>query len=102
MLIFVAFLAMASATAVKFEKPEESQERTLVSSNGGNFLSLNSTTLAVGVVVLLGVAAVAIFAVGGLSPARIQQRYGQKYNDAVDVYSTYAHNRFRRFASNGR
>ena len=101
MLVFVAFFAMASATAINFEKPEESQERTWVSSDSGNFLTLNSTLLVGAVAVLAVLVVAALVASGGLSPARIQQKYGQKYEDTFSAYSDYVNNRYRRFASNG-
>jgi len=100
MLVFAAFLAMASATAVKFEKPEDFQERTIVSSSDGNFLALNSTLLYAGVAILGLIVVGVLVSSGGLNPAVIQQRYGQKYDEAYDVVSSYTQNRYKRFAPN--
>jgi len=98
--VFATFLAIASATAVNFEKEaEDFDERTIVSTDSGNFLSTNSTLLTFGVLTLIVVAGAALYLSGGFSAAKIQQRYGQKYNDALNVYSHYStRNRYKRFA----
>ena len=100
-LVFLTFLAMTSATIVKFEKPDNSEERTIVSSNSGNFLTTNSTLLILGVVLVIGVLVGALVLSGGFNTARIQQKYSQQYDDTLSAYSYYSHNRFRRFANNG-
>ena len=102
MLVFMAFLAMASATAVKFEKPEDFQKRTIISSDSGNMLAANSTVLVFGVlVIILGLVAALVYS-GGFNAARIQQRYGHKYQEALDTMTHYAHtNRYKRFAPTG-
>ena len=98
-LVIFTFLAMASATAIK---PEDFQEPKFIVNNvGSNFVALNSTLLWAGVLALGAVALVALALSGGFSAARIQERYGQKYEDTFSSYSDYAHNRYRRFASNG-
>jgi len=91
---------MTSATIVKFEKIENSDERTIVSSSSGNYLTANSTILILGVVLVLGVLVGALVLSGGFNAARIQQRYSQQYDDTLSAYSDYSHNRFRRFANN--
>lgn len=110
MLVFMAFLALASATAVKLEKPEavEKQERVFVSTNNmGSFLTLNSTLLTVGVVVLIAVAAVALIAAaaagGGGYPFRTgYQRHGQEHHEDGGYYGEEAQyqTRYKRFAPN--
>ena len=101
-LVFLTFLAMTSATIVKFEKPEDFQKRTIVSSDSGNMLAGNSTIFIVGVVLVIGVLVAALVLSGGFNAARIQQRYGQKYHEALDTMTHYAHtNRYRRFAPTG-
>ena len=100
-LVFLTFLAMTSATIVKFEKPENSDERTIVSSSSGNYLTANSTILILGVVLVLGVLVGALVLSGGFNAARIQQRYSQQYDETLSAYSDYSHNRFRRFVKNG-
>ena len=100
-LLFLTLLAIASATFVKIEKSEDSKDRTIVSTSSGTFLTTNSTVLILGLFVLIILAAVALYVSGGFSADTIHQRYSQEYEDSFSVYSDYANNRFRRFASNG-
>jgi len=99
-LVFLTFLAMTSATIVKFEKPDNSEERIIVNSNSGNLLTTNSTLLIIGVLGVLVVLVGALFLSGGFNTARIQQKYSQQYDNTLSAYSDYSHNRFRRFANN--
>merc|ERR1711981_930330 len=108
MLVFMAFLALASASAVKLEKPESVTEelgRFWTTNNMGSFLTLNATTLVTGVLVVLVIAvlAVALFGAAGGLPLRYgYQRYGNEvphehaYFDDEAGYQT----RYKRFAPN--
>ena len=99
LVFFVSVLAMASATAIKFEEPES---KTLLDTNSGNFLALNQTLL-IGVVAVVVVLAIgALVASGSFSPAKIVQRYGQEYNQFYDTVDAYSLNRYRRSATNGK
>ena len=96
LVIFAAIVAMASAEPIKFE------EKTLVNSDTGNFLALNSTLLVgiVAVVVVLAIAA--LVSTGSFSPAKIVQRYGQEYHDFYGyAYDQQDQTRYRRSANNG-
>ena len=96
LVIFAAIVAMASAEPIKFE------EKTLVNSDTGNFLALNSTLLVgiVAVVVVLAIAA--LVSTGSFSPAKIVQRYGQEYQDFYGyAYDQQDQTRYRRSANNG-
>merc|ERR1711990_866902 len=90
--IFASILAMASATAIKFEKPEE---RTFLDTtiNSNNFLALNGTVLTLAVAGLLVLVVAVLLATGGFDPAKITQRYGSEYDQ-------FSQTRYRRFAEN--
>merc|ERR1711935_1013405 len=70
--IFASILAMASATAINFEKPEE---RTFLGTtiDSNNFLALNSTVLTVAVLGLLVLVVAVLLLTGGFSPAKMAQ-----------------------------
>ena len=96
LVIFVTFIAMASAT------PIESEEKTLVNVDSGNFLALNSTILVLTVAGVVVLAIALLVLSGSFSPAKIAQRYGQNYQDFYDRYSEdYSDTRYRRSANNG-
>jgi hypothetical protein len=99
---FASILAMASATAINFEKPEE---RTILGTNinSANFLALNSTVLTFAVLGLLVIAAAALVASGGFSPAKIAQRYGNEYDQFYQTAEdAFSQTRYRRSAGNGK
>jgi hypothetical protein len=99
---FASILAMASATAINFEKPEE---RTILGTNinSANFLALNSTVLTFAVLGLLVIAAAALVASGGFSPAKIAQRYGSEYDQFYQTAEdAFSQTRYRRSAGNGK
>ena len=100
--IFASILAMASATAIKFEKPEE---RTFLDTtiNSNNFLALNGTVLTLALVVLLVLALAAIAVTGGFSPHKIAQRYGNEYDQFYQTAEdAFSQTRYRRSAGNGK
>ena len=106
MLVFMAFFALASASAVKFERPEDVSEESgklfFTSNNMGSFLAINSTVLVVGVVALLAVAVPAVVLLGGgdLGLGQAYKRYG---NQAQTYFSDEAihETRYKRFAPHG-
>jgi len=108
MLVFIAFLALASASAVKLEKPdlvnEDSSRLFYTSNNMGSFLALNATTLVTGVVVLILVALVAVLVLGNGSLGGQYSRYGQEYphhhEQAYYGDETEFQTRYKRFAPN--
>jgi len=99
MLVFMAFLALASASAIK----ESGEERFLVTTNAGSFLTLNSTTLTT---VALGGLLVVLLALVLLGPGlvgdrfRAYKRHGQAgqgfYSEEPEEFQT----RYKRFAPN--
>ena len=102
LVIFASILAMASATAIKIEKPEE---RLFLDTtiNSGNFLALNGTVLvfAIAIVALLAVAA--LIATGGFSAATIAQRYGNEYDQFYQTAEdAFSQTRYRRSVGNGK
>jgi len=106
MLVLFAILALASASAVKLEKPDlvdEDSSRLFYTSNSmGSFLALNSTVLAAGVVILLGLAVVALLlSQGGLSGySRYGQEYPHHHEQAYYGDETEFQTRYKRFAPN--
>jgi len=99
MLVFMAFLALASASASK----EAGEERFLVTTNSGSFLTLNSTTLTtvalLGFVVVIG----ALVLMGpGLVGNRFRayRRQGQTDQGFYSEESEFQ-TRYKRFAPNG-
>jgi len=107
MLVFIAFLALASASAVNLEKPESFTEelgRFWTTNNMGSFLTLNATQLAIGVTVLLAVAVVAVILLGGggLFSRTGYQRYGNEVPHQHAYYGDDAEyqTRYKRFAPN--
>ena len=110
MLVFMAFFALASASAVKFERPEDVNEESgklfFTSNNMGSFLAINSTVLVVGVVALLLVAVVAVLLLGGGGLSSGYSRYGNEYPHAHHEQAYYGdeteyQTRYRRSAFNG-
>jgi len=107
MLVFMAFIALASASAVKLEKPESVDDDNgrifFTSNNMGNFLSLNTTTLVIGVLALLAVGVVALVLLGG-NPLRQQyghQRFGNEVPHEHAFYDEAEYQtRYKRFAPN--
>jgi len=94
MFVFMAFFALASASAVKFERPEDVNEESgklfVASNDMGSFLTINSTVLVVAVVVLLALAVVAVLAFGGLSSSGYgYSRYGNEYPPAHHEHAYY-------------
>jgi len=108
MLVFMAFIALASASAVKLEKPESVDDDNgrifFTSNNMGNFLSLNATTLAFVVVALLVVALAALVLLGSGSPFRQSyghQRFGNEVPHEHAFYDEAEYQtRYKRFAPN--
>jgi len=110
MLVFMAFFALASASAVKIERPEDVNEESgklfVASNDMGSFLAINSTVLVVAVVVLLALAVVAVLAFGGLpSSGYGYSRYGNEYPHAHHEQAYYGdeteyQTRYRRSAFN--
>ena len=103
--VFVAFLAMATATAIKpenFKNSQNAEERFLVSSGGSNYLTLNST-LIFGTVIALGVMIGLVVALhSAVSSARAQKKQDKNYEETTFTdESDYAHTRYRRFSNNG-
>ena len=100
MLVFMAFFALASASASK----EAGEERFLVTTNAGSFLTLNSTTLttvALGGFLLLLIGLV-VFGPGLVGDRfRAYKRHGQAgqgfYSEEPEEFQT----RYKRFAPNG-
>ena len=100
--IFASILAMASATAIKFEKPEE---RTFLDTtiNSNNFLALNGTVLTLAVAGLLVLVVAVLLATGGFDPAKITQRYGSEYDQFYQTAEdAFSQTRYRRSAGNGK
>ena len=100
MLVFMAFFALASASASE----EAGEERFLVTTNTGSFLTLNSTTLttvAIGglLIVLVGLVLLGPGLVG--DRFRANKRHGQAgqgfYSEEPEEFKT----RYKRFAPNG-
>ena len=103
--VFVAFLAMATATAIKpenFKNSQNAEERFFVSSGGSNYLTLNST-LIFGTVIALGVMIGLVVALhSAVSSARAQKKHDKNYEETTFTdQSDYAHTRYRRFSNNG-
>ena len=102
LVIFASILAMASATAINFEKPEE---RTFIGTtiNSNNFLSLNSTLLLGVVAIVVVLALAALIATGSFSPAVIAQRYGNEYDQFYQTAEdAFSQTRYRRSVGNGK
>ena len=102
LVIFASILAMASATAINSEKPEE---RTFIGTtiNSNNFLALNSTLLVAVIGVLVFLALAALIASGGFSAAKIAQRYGNEYDQFYQTAEeAFSQTRYRRSAGNGK
>ena len=100
--IFASILAMASASAIKIEKPEG---RLFLDTtiNSNNFLALNGTSLTLAVLGLLVLAAAVLFASGAFSPAIIAQRYGSEYDQFYQTAEdAFSQTRYRRSAGNGK
>merc|ERR1739838_420685 len=98
--IFASILAMASASAIKIEKPDG---RLFLDTtiNSNNFLALNGTVLTLAVVGLLLLAAAVLFASGSFSPAKIAQRYGSEYDQFYQTAEdAFSQTRYRRSAGN--
>merc|ERR1711935_829805 len=98
--MFASILAMASATAINFEKPEE---RTFLGTtiDSNNFLALNSTVLTVAVLGLLVLVVAVLLLTGGFSPAKIAQRYGNEYDQFYQTAEdAFSQTRYRRSAGN--
>jgi len=102
--IFASILAMASATAINFEKPEDLEKPRLfldTTINSNNFLALNSTVLTVAVLGLLVLAIAALAATGSFSAANIAQRYGTEYDQFYQTAEdAFSQTRYRRSAGN--
>jgi hypothetical protein len=99
MLVLMAFLALASASASK----EAGEERFLVTTNTGSFLTLNSTTLTT---VALGGLLIVLLALVFLGPGIVGDRFrayrrqgqaGQGFYSEEQEFQT----RYKRFAPNG-
>ena len=102
LVIFASILAMASATAIKIEKPEE---RTFLGTtvNSNNFLALNGTGLTLAVLGLLVLAVAVLVLTGSFSPAVIAQRYGNEYDQFYQTAEdAFSQTRYRRSAGNGK
>lgn len=98
MLVFMAFLALASASASK----EAGEERLFVTTNAGSFLTLNSTTLTTTVIFVGGLLLVLALVLGpGLVGDRFRayRRQGQAdqgfYSEEQEFQT-----RYKRFAHN--
>jgi len=105
MLVFMAFLALASASAVNLEKPESITEelgRFWTTNNMGSFLTLNATTLTLGVAILAVVVVAALLLSGGFTPRTGYQRYGNEvpHQDAYYGDEAEFQTRYKRFAPN--
>merc|ERR1712223_2016446 len=103
--VFLAFLAMATATAIKpenFKNSQNAEERFFVSSGGSNYLTLNST-LIFGTVIALGVMIGLVVALhSAVSSARAQKKHDKNYEETTFTdQSDYAHTRYRRLSNNG-
>ena len=100
MLVFMAFLALASADSASKEAGEE---RLFVTTNAGSFLTLNSTTLQTVVIggVLLVLVALLLFGPGLVGDRfRAYRRQGpadQGFYSEEPEFQT----RYKRFAPNG-
>ena len=99
-LVIMAFFALASASDSK----EAGEERSLLTTNTGSFLTLNSTTLttvAIGglLIVLVGLVLLGPGLVG--DRFRANKRHGQAgqgfYSEEPEEFQT----RYKRFAPNG-
>jgi len=105
MIVLFAFLAVASASAVKLEKPdlvdEDSSRLFYTSNNMGSFLALNSTILILGVGALIVVAVLAlVLSQGGLSGySRYGQEYPHHHEQAYYGDETEFQTRYKRFAA---
>ena len=99
-LVFMAFFALASASDSK----EAGEEKNLLTTNTGSFLTLNSTTLttvALGglVLVLVGLVLLAPSLVG--DRFRANKRHGQAGQGFYSEESEEFQTRYKRFAPNG-
>jgi hypothetical protein len=99
MLVFMAFFALASASASK----EAGEERLFVTTNTGSFLTLNSTTLTT---VALGGLVIVLVALVLLGPGLVGDRfraYRRQGQADQGFYSEEAEfqTRYKRFAPNG-
>jgi hypothetical protein len=100
MLVFMAFLALASASASK----EAGEERVFVTTNAGSFLTLNSTTLTT---VAFGALVVVLFVLVVFGPGLVGDRFRAYrrqgpadqgfYSEEQEEFQT----RYKRFAPNG-
>ena len=99
MLVFMAFLALASASPIK----EAGEERFIVSTNTGSFLTLNSTTLATVVIFGIAVVFIGLIAIGPgflgdrFRAYRRQGQADQGFYSEPEEFQT----RYKRFAPNG-
>ena len=99
MLVFMAFFALASASASK----EAGEERLFVTTNTGSFLTLNSTTLTT---VVFGGLLIVLVALVLLGPGLVGDRfraYRRQGQADQGFYSEEAEfqTRYKRFAPNG-
>ena len=99
MLVFMAFFALASASASK----EAGEERVFVTTNSGSFLTLNTTTLQF--VAVAGVLVV-LFALVVLGPGLVGDRYRAYRRQGQTDQGFYSEEsefqtRYKRFAPNG-
>jgi hypothetical protein len=98
LIVFVTFLALTSAT--ESSAKESVSGRFLTTTGDGNYLALNSTILTLGVIVLLGVALVAMLAVGGggLFSQKSSQRFAQEpfQEELYNAEETEFQTRYRR------
>ena len=100
--IFASILAMASASAIKIEKPEG---RLFLDTtiNSNNFLALNGTSLTLAILGVLVLAIAVVALTGGFSPAKIAQRYGSEYDQFYQTAEdAFSQTRYRRSAGNGK
>ena len=103
MLVFMPFLALASASAIDSFEEAEGEERFFVTTNSGSFLTLNATTLAYGVIIggvllLLGALLLGDGIIGDRFRAyRRQGQADQGFYSEEQEFQT----RYKRFAPNG-
>ena len=99
MLVFMAFLALASASASK----EAGEERFLVTTNTGSFLTLNSTSLQT---VALGGLVIVLVLLVLLGPGLVGDRFRAYRRQGPADQGFYSEEpefqtRYKRFAPNG-
>ena len=99
MLVLMAFFALASASASE----EAGEERFLVTTNSGSFLTLNSTTLTTVALVGLAVVLGALFLFGPGFVGNRFRAYRRQGQDDQGFYSEESEfqTRYKRFAPNG-